>query len=132
MLTHFIGDLHQPMHIGLAEDRGGNDFKVQWFNKGTNLHVVWDSKMIDGYGMSYSELADNTKKLSKQQLEAIQNGTVIDWMNESRTLCKEIYTSAEASENLRYSYSYDYMETVRFQLQKGGIRLASLLNDIFG
>jgi len=132
MLVHFIGDLHQPMHIGMAEDRGGNDFKVEWFNKGTNLHAVWDSKMIDGYGMSFTELAGSTKKLSKQQLESIQNGTVVDWMNDSRTICEEIYTSAEIDENLRYRYSYDYMETVRFQLQKGGIRLASLLNDIFG
>ena len=132
MLVHFIGDLHQPMHIGMAEDRGGNDFKVQWFYKDTNLHAVWDSKMIDGYGMSFTELANSTKKLSKQQLESIQNGTIIDWMNDSRTLCKEIYTSAESGENLRYRYSYDYMETVRLQLQKGGIRLASLLNDIFG
>ncbi len=132
MLVHFIGDLHQPMHIGMAEDRGGNDFKVQWFYKDTNLHAVWDSKMIDGYGMSYTELANSTKKLSKQQLESIQNGTPIDWMNDSRSLCKEIYTSAESGENLRYRYSYDYMETVHLQLQKGGIRLASLLNDIFG
>ncbi len=132
MLVHFIGDLHQPMHIGMAEDRGGNDFKVQWFYKDTNLHAVWDSKMIDGYGMSYTELAKTSKKLSKQQIELLQNGNVVDWMNESRTLCKEIYTSAEKDDNLRYRYSYDYMETVRSQLQKGGIRLASLLNNIFG
>ncbi len=59
MLIHFIGDLHQPMHIGLADDKGGNDFQVRWFNGGTNLHAVWDSKMIESYGMSYSELAAN-------------------------------------------------------------------------
>ncbi len=132
MLIHFIGDLHQPMHIGLAEDKGGNDFQVRWFNDGTNLHAVWDSKMIGSYGMTYTELAANTKKLSKQQIEYIEKGTVIDWMYESRALCKDIYKSAEIGEKLRYKYSYDYMETVRLQLQKGGIRLAVILNDIFG
>ena len=132
MLIHFIGDLHQPMHIGLAEDKGGNDLQVRWFNQGTNLHAVWDTKMIESYGMSYTELAANAKKLSKQQIEFIQNGTVVDWMYESRELCKDIYKSAEIGEKLRYRYSYDYMETVRLQLQKGGIRLAVILNDIFG
>jgi len=33
LLIHFVGDLHQPMHVGLAEDKGGNDFKLQWFYK---------------------------------------------------------------------------------------------------
>ena len=28
LLVHFIGDLHQPMHVGLAEDKGGNDFNL--------------------------------------------------------------------------------------------------------
>jgi hypothetical protein len=132
MLVHFMGDLHQPMHVGLAEDRGGNDFQVRWFNQGTNLHSVWDTKMIESYGMSYSEMAANEKSLSKQQVSEIQRGTILDWMYESRALCKDIYKGAEIGEKLSYKYSYDYMNTVRTQLQKSGIRLASILNDIFG
>ena len=132
MLIHFMGDLHQPLHNGLAEDKGGNDFQVRWFNEGTNLHVVWDTKMIEGYGMSYTELAESMNPLSKQQLQEIQKGTVLDWMYESKSLCEEVYKSTEIGEKLRYRYSYDYMDTVRFQLQKSGIRLAVILNDIFG
>ena len=63
LLVHFIGDLHQPMHIGRKEDKGGNDFQVQWFGKGTNLHSVWDTKMIEAWNMSYVELANNAKQL---------------------------------------------------------------------
>lgn len=133
MLIHFIGDLHQPMHVsGVLDDKGGNDFQVRWFNEGTNLHVVWDSKLIESYGMSYSEIAANEKKLTKQQLGIIQAGTPIDWMYESRELCKDIYLNTEIGEKLRYGYSYEYMNDVLFQLQKGGIRLAVILNDIFG
>jgi hypothetical protein len=132
MLVHFIGDLHQPLHIGLAEDKGGNDFQVRWFNKGTNLHSVWDTKMLDSYEMSYTELAANTDKLSKFQLKALQKGTVKDWMYESRALCKEIYVTTEVGDKLGYRYMYDYVNVARKQLQKGGIRLAVLLNDIFG
>ncbi|MCG2420407.1 S1/P1 nuclease [Aequorivita sp. F47161] len=131
MLVHFMGDLHQPLHIGLAEDKGGNDFQVRWFKDGTNLHTVWDSKMIDFYDMSYTELATNTDVLSKQQVEAIKKGTVIDWMYESRGICEDIYDHTEVGEKLGYNYMYKYMDVVRFQLQKGGIRLAEVLNEIF-
>ena len=132
LLVHFIGDLHQPLHIGLAEDKGGNDFQVRWFNEGTNLHTVWDTKMIEEYEMSYSELALNAEELSNSQLNTIQSGTVIDWMYESRALCKDIYSQTEKGDKLWYPYMYEYMDVLRGQLQKGGIRLAKVLNEIFG
>ena len=47
LLVHLIGDLHQPLHVGIAEDRGGNDIKVTWHYKKSNLHRVWDSEMIE-------------------------------------------------------------------------------------
>lgn len=132
MLVHFIGDLHQPLHVGMAEDKGGNDRQVRWFKEGTNLHTVWDTTMIEDYNMSYTELATNADVLSQQQLELLQKGTVIDWMYESRNLCKEVYANTQIGDKLGYRYMYDYMNVVRSQLQKGGIRLAVLLNDIFG
>ncbi|MFC4722075.1 S1/P1 nuclease [Geojedonia litorea] len=131
MLIHLIGDLHQPMHIGLEEDRGGNDFKVQWQFRDTNLHSVWDSKMIDDYGMSYSELAHNADYLSKAQIKAIQEGSVIDWVNETHVLTREVYNSVESGENLRNEYSYRYLNIARKQIQLAGIRLAKTLNELF-
>jgi hypothetical protein len=131
LLVHFIGDLHQPMHIGQKEDKGGNSVQVQWFGKGTNLHAVWDSKMIDDWQMSYVELAENAADLSKNQLEALEKGSIVDWVNEVHQITKEVYKSAESGENLRYQYSYDHFATVRTQLQKGGIRLAKILNEIY-
>ncbi len=131
LLVHFIGDLHQPMHIGRAEDKGGNTIQVQWFGRGTNLHRVWDENMIEEWKMSYLELADNTEDLSKEQIKAIQSGSIVDWVHDTHELSKTTYASVEVGENLRYRYSYDHFGTVRKQLQKGGIRLAKLLNDIF-
>lgn len=132
MLVHFLGDLHQPLHIGRKEDKGGNDVKVKWFNRRTNLHSVWDTKMIEEWNMSYLELAKNAQRLSKNQIVAIQQGSVTDWVKEIHVLTKEVYDSAKEGENLSYRYSYDHFGTVRSQLQKGGIRLAKILNDIFG
>ncbi|WP_317043459.1 S1/P1 nuclease [Nonlabens spongiae] len=84
MLVHYIGDLHQPLHVGLKVDKGGNDFQVRWFNKGTNLHSVWDTKMIESYGMSYSELAVNMVPLSRKRYKQIAAGTHRDWLKDSR------------------------------------------------
>lgn len=131
LLIHLVGDLHQPLHIGLAEDKGGNDFKVQWFYNDTNLHRVWDSQMIDNYDMSYNELAENADILSRTQVKAIQKGSIIDWVNETHELTRKVYANVKPDDNLRYRYSYDNFTTVRTQLQKGGIRLAKILNDLF-
>ncbi|MDY8137887.1 S1/P1 nuclease [Aquimarina sp. 2201CG5-10] len=132
MLVHFIGDLHQPLHVGRGEDKGGNDIQVRWFRDGSNLHRVWDSNMIDYYGMSYTELSKNTDRLSKAQLQVIENGDVLDWVHESQTLAKKVYASANTGEKLGYKYMYNYFPMVRSQLQKGGVRLAKILNEIFG
>ncbi len=131
MLIHLIGDLHQPMHVGRAEDKGGNDIQLQWFGKGSNLHRVWDSNMINDYGMSYTELSKKLPVLNKEQIREIKKGTVLEWVKESQELVNEIYSSAEKGEKLGYSYSYKYWNTVEKQLQKGGLRLARVLNDIF-
>ncbi|MCH4823487.1 S1/P1 nuclease [Gramella lutea] len=131
MLIHFVGDLHQPFHTGHAEDKGGNDIQVRWFNDGSNIHRVWDSEMIDFYQMSYTELAINTKNLSKAELKSIKKGKLLDWVYESRAMAEDLYAGVENGEKLGYSYMYEHMPTVLDQLQKGGIRLAKILNDIY-
>ena len=131
MLVHFIGDLHQPLHAGLEENRGGNDIQIQWFGKGSNLHRLWDTNLIDHYGMSYSELADNMPCLSRKERIELQKGTVLDWVEESHTLANQIYASVENGEQLGYQYSYIYWTTVEDQLLKGGVRLAAVLNELF-
>ncbi|MEA1787538.1 S1/P1 nuclease [Arenibacter sp. GZD96] len=131
MLVHLVGDLHQPMHVGKLEDKGGNDIQLQWFGRGTNLHRLWDSNMIDDHGMSYTELTGSLPKLSKQEKEAMQQGTMFDWMEESRTMANTLYDSVTVGEKLGYAYGYAHWSTVEVQLQKGGVRLAKILNALF-
>ncbi|MGB5370787.1 MAG: S1/P1 nuclease [Flavobacteriaceae bacterium] len=132
MLVHLIGDLHQPLHAGRFEDKGGNDIQVQWFGKGSNLHRVWDSNMIDDYGMSYTELAHTLPSLEKRERIAFQSGTVYDWVDEAQAIANRIYGSVTVGEKLGYDYSYRWWGTVSSQLQKGGLRLAKVLNGVFG
>lgn len=130
LLIHFVGDLHQPMHVGRSEDKGGNDIQLRWFKKGTNLHRLWDSDMIDFYQMSYTELADNLPVLSKKEKKRILQGDLLDWVAESQQIAKEVYSSVGIGEKLGYTYMYEHFDTVKIQLEKGGLRLAKLLDEI--
>lgn len=131
MLVHFMGDLHQPFHVGHSEDKGGNDIQVRWFGEGSNIHRVWDSGMLDFYNMSYTEIAHNTKELTRKEIKDIQKGDLLDWVDESRTIAENLYKSVKPGDKLGYEYMYQEFPLVLQQLQKGGIRLAEVLNEIY-
>ena len=132
LLVHFVGDLHQPLHVGKAEDRGGNRFSVKWFNKGTNLHRLWDTQLIEHYKMSYSELVANQDRLSPRQIQYIQQSNLMEWVQESRELCLDVYKNTQPEDKLSFDYAYKYTNIIRKQLQKAGLRLAALLNETLG
>lgn len=131
LLVHFVGDIHQPMHLGRLEDKGGNDIEVKWFGKRSNLHRVWDSDVINSHQMSYMEMASNLPVLSKVQKRSIKEAPLKVWIEESHTLAKKIYTTLPEKKNLGYRYRYEYLDSLRMQLLKGGLRLAFILNEVF-
>lgn len=129
-LVHLVGDIHQPLHVGNGKDRGGNDVKVQWFGSNTNIHSVWDSRMIDGKQLSYTEFADWINHPSKAQVKEWQSATVRDWAMESMTYRDQAYQLPENS-RISYRYSYDNLDLVKQRLLQAGIRLAGVINDIY-
>ncbi len=130
-LVHLVGDLHQPLHVGTGKDRGGNDVKVKWFYESSNLHRVWDSEIIDSKQLSYTELAESIDHASQDQIGQWQRGTVEDWAHETMAYRSQIYDTGD-TERMGYQYMYKNWELMQEQLEKGGIRLAGMLNDIFG
>ena len=56
-LVHFVGEVHQPLHVSYARDKGGNDIKVAFFENNTNLHSLWDSGLIRSTQKSWTEYA---------------------------------------------------------------------------
>lgn len=132
LLIHFIGDLHQPLHVGRAEDQGGNRIQVSWFSRNSNLHRVWDSDLIDGYNMSYDELAlELLRSATTTERTELAKGTYLDWVEESHQVVERIYASATSGDRLGYNYTYDFNPLMFEQLTKGGVRLAKVLNDLF-
>ena len=129
-LAHLVGDIHQPLHVGTGEDKGGNDVKVEWFGSNTNLHSVWDSRMIDSKQYSYTEFAELVNHPTKEQVKSWQAATVRDWAMESMTYRDEVYDLPKNG-RLGYQYSYNYFDIVELRVAQAGVRLAGLVNEIY-
>lgn len=130
ILVHLIGDLHQPLHVGNGEDRGGNQVKINFFYEGTNLHRVWDSDMINHKLFSYSELACISDQADTEQIEIWEQGTTADWADECLQYRPQIYNFGDP-DRVGYEYVYQNWDLVKQQLLKGGIRLAAVLNALY-
>lgn len=130
-LVHLVGDIHQPLHVSQKDDRGGNNVKVDWFGEKSNLHRVWDSEMIDSKDLSFTELANFLGKPSKAQVKAWQSSSVEAWANESQALLPQVYVIPD-NNKLGYEYMYQHYSTVEQRLLQAGVRLAGLLNQIYG
>lgn len=59
-VVHLVGDVHQPLHAGYADDKGGNKHQLRAFGRGTNLHSSWDRELLahraGGSEAMYAEL----------------------------------------------------------------------------
>jgi hypothetical protein len=130
-LVHLVGDLHQPLHVGGKDDAGGNGVRLQWFGQSSNLHRVWDSDMIDGKDLSFTELARFVGEASPAQKQEWQKGTIHDWAYGMMPYRTQVY-NFPADGKLSYRYSYENFDTVELLLLQGGIRLAGILNQIYG
>lgn len=62
-VVHFIGDIHQPAHAGYAADKGGNTVQVNLYGKGSNLHQLWDSGLLNTRGLDAARYLEQLRKL---------------------------------------------------------------------
>jgi len=143
-IVHLVGDLHQPLHVGKCCDKGGNDVKVTWFGKPTNLHAVWDSQLVDDEQLSFTELAAKLERhISDEDVIGWWDVNPRDWISESAEIRDTLYPASPAKKarrkkdkgaavpELSYSYVYKFTPLMERRLQQGGIRLAAYLNDIY-
>ncbi|KAG2238214.1 hypothetical protein Bca52824_092525 [Brassica carinata] len=146
-LSHYIGDVHQPLHVGFLGDEGGNTIIVRWYRRKTNLHHVWDNMIIE------SALKTYYNKSLPLMIQALQANLTHGWSNDvpswescqlNQTACPNSYASESISLACKYAYRNatpgttlgdDYflsrLPIVEKRLAQGGIRLAATLNRIF-
>ncbi len=132
MLIHMVEDIHQPLHVGTGEDRGGNDVRIEFFNQSTNLHALWDSGMIERKGMSYTELGDELfRRLTPAMQQKYRSAKMEDWLKEAVALRPLVYNLPE-SKKISWAYMYEANDTVEERLVAASVRLAQILEEIYG
>ena len=125
-VVHFVGDLHQPLHGGFADDRGGNGYQLQAFDRGTNLHQVWDNLLIQNFDGGLPALraameADTGTDDTRLAPEA--------WAQES---CRIVATEGFYPEprTLTPAYAQRWNPVLVQRMALGARRLAALLNEV--
>ncbi|XP_071735611.1 endonuclease 2-like [Rutidosis leptorrhynchoides] len=146
-LSHFMGDIHQPLHVGFTSDRGGNTIDLHWFTRKAVLHHVWDDSIIETEEERF--YSSNVENL----IDAIQTNITKEWADQVKTwencsgnqkTCPNIYATEgiKAACNWAYKgvgndsvlgddYFLSRMPIVNWRLAQGGVRLAATLNRIF-
>lgn len=136
-LVHFVGDIHQPLHVGRPDDRGGNDVRIVFEGRNSNLHQLWDSLMIMKSPMDYAAYAQwlersNAKELAPPyDIPSFAFSTIIA---EDMAARSDIYSFSMTSQGpiqVSTSYYQKNVDLMNRQLLKGGKRLSELLNSIF-
>ena len=145
-LTHFSGDIHQPLHVGYGYDRGGNLQNCYWYGELTELHEVWDNKIIEKYASSVDELIQNLQQYissvgSSQVEQWADNQSTDSWADESfyyvRTTVYKFNSSSpypavpQFTPNLSDWYYNQNLPVVKQRLAQAAVRLQKKLSDLF-
>lgn len=131
-LGHFVGDLHQPLHVSYADDRGGNDRTVLFFHEGSmDLHWVWDNQLLmHNNHLSWRKQGRQlASSITHDERVAWQNGfDYLAWADESFQLTRDIY--AHTDHKVGQAYYDRYYGVIEQRLKMAGVRLAGLLNGM--
>ena len=143
-LTHFVGDLHMPLHAGDKSDLGGNRFRASYGAiKGRNLHAIWDGYLADrGISNPPGDAAGILTGFSPDQLAAMSAGTTEDWSRENWEAARQFAYGTvmqdpcgavpETEPVIDEALTQRLVPIVRAQIAKGGMRLARLLDEALG
>lgn len=128
-LVHFIVDIHQPLHVGRAEDRGGNRTMIRYGNTEVNLHRFWDRDAIELAGLSVAEYADAIRQRAALVAANDTNSAPLDWAEESFEMRGAVYRFSRNGASRRYLGEAE--QATRERLAQAAARLANTLNGIF-
>jgi len=125
-VVHFVADVHQPLHAGYADDKGGNTYQVQAFGRGTNLHALWDSRLIEAWPGGAPALLAELKTMPSKT-----TGTApARWAEES---CRVVATDGfypSGHKMIDTDYAKNAAPVLKERLSSAARRLAVLLNGV--
>ena len=134
--VHLVADIHQPLHVGISGDAGGNRKMVIWKsqNRIVNLHKVWDGLLTSSSQNAY-QYADKINSLSKDRNSWLKS-SFKDWAKESLALHKNVYYFERQDidqKPLRLGVNYQNKNwpLAEERILQAGVRLAHYLNLAF-
>lgn len=139
-LVHFVADIHQPLHVGRAEDRGGNEITVLLGGKRSNLHALWDAQALlkaDRRTRDYrvADQARAIRALTEGEVAMLQRASMLEWARESQQLRPYVYhfTPSPGDGPFRPDVAYlnGAREITMLRLSQAGVRLAGVLNGLY-
>jgi hypothetical protein len=136
-LIHLVGDIHCPGHVKYADldkksiDKKYGSTNVTYKNNKIRMHAFWDTKLIDAViaGGVY-DLAYMADQATKKQIREIQAGDPYDWGQDIIDRTNHVWTVQEG-DKLTFSYIREHRELALDQIQRAGLRLAKVMNDLF-
>jgi hypothetical protein len=129
-LCHMVGDLHQPLHVGYADDRGGNDITIRYRGESMNLHTYWDAGVIGQHVETLAELVDLLRARPDRAPETWQPGDTRLWTNESFALTRNF--AYPATRTVDETFEKRSWQVIQQQLDAAAGRLAVILEVTLG
>lgn len=130
-VAHFIVDLHQPLHVGRAEDRGGNRVDVRLGRRALNLHRFWDTEAVMLTGLTPVEYVAQLMPQVRHHQAEWSTGTPREWAAESQALRDQVYAFGAEGAALSDEYIATAITVTEQRLAQAGVRLATTLNNLF-
>ncbi len=131
-LVHLVGDIHQPLHAGYRDDRGGNDMQIRFRGEGTNLHALLDFGILDTVALSatgYSRFLQDSLPKPDAAATVWSAEAPRRWAEASCTIVPSVYPRGRRIDD---GYLDRILPMLNDQLLVAGHRLAALLNALLG
>jgi hypothetical protein len=130
-LCHLVGDLHQPLHAGYKDDRGGNNVNITYRGEEANLHAFWDSILIQEQMECAGSEHAFTMTVPAQNVHGNWWVTETDeWTTESHSLAGS--SAYPPTTDIQAEFAEQSWGLIKAQWLKAGSRLARILNSSIG
>lgn len=131
-VSHFVADLHQPLHVSYADDLGGSKTAVYLLKQPTNLHGVWDSGLLHAHGYDHNHrlLQQKFATVAQRKIRSWQQGTPVLWANESLQQTRALYQRYRPGMLLDEQFVQHDGAVLQQRMLQAAVRLAWLLDNL--
>lgn len=127
MIIHLVADVHQPLHAGLYEDRGGNWYEVHYQGDPVTLHKLWDHQMVERMGEDVESVVAELEKVTA----TVDVAAPVIWAQESHAITVNGVYDVNENQSVSDEYLVWADGVTRSQMAKAGWRLAMWLNKLW-